>query len=76
LQTLSATNQARLLLGPPSVTRIDPPRRETPIEMDDWSTARDVLPPAAVVAVSKHGAEVAQRFLADPADAYNPVPMA
>jgi patatin-like phospholipase/acyl hydrolase len=47
LQSLAATNQARLLLGPPNVVRVDLPAFELPIEMDDWRRSVDLLVPAA-----------------------------
>lgn len=33
LQSLATTNQARLLLGPPQVVRIDPPEFQLPIKL-------------------------------------------
>src|SRR5580704_7052664 len=40
LQSLAATNQARLLLGPPAVRRIDPPTIPKPIMLDDFRRSR------------------------------------
>jgi patatin-like phospholipase/acyl hydrolase len=76
LQSLAATNQARLLLGPPAVTRIEPPLFTPPIRMDDWRRAVQELPPAADIALSAHGAEIATKFLAAPAATFTPVPAA
>jgi predicted acylesterase/phospholipase RssA len=39
LQSLAAVNQSRLLLGPPSVIRIDAPTGEQAIALDDWRRA-------------------------------------
>ncbi|MFX8437262.1 hypothetical protein ABTL87_19065, partial [Acinetobacter baumannii] len=47
LQSLAATNQARLLLGPPAIRRIDPPANPKPIMLDDFRRSRDELVPAA-----------------------------
>jgi uncharacterized protein len=75
LQSLAATNQARLLLGPPSVVRLDAPTFEPPLRMDDWSQSVDKLLPAAEGAVAAKGAEIAGIFLADRAIPYVPVAM-
>jgi len=47
LQSLAATNQARLLLGPSNVVRIEPPQFFPPIELDDCRRAIELLPDAA-----------------------------
>lgn len=75
LQSLAATNQARLLLGPPSVTRIDPPAFEPPIPLDDWQRATFELVPAARAAVRQNGPKIAEVFLMSTADAYVPQPV-
>jgi hypothetical protein len=48
LQSLAATNQARLLVGPPSVVRLDAPTNEQKIRLDDWKRSVSELAPAAV----------------------------
>ncbi len=63
LQSLSATNQASLLLGPQSVIRIDAPTNEKKIELDDWRRAVDELPPHAEQTLNRRGIEVAEIFL-------------
>jgi predicted acylesterase/phospholipase RssA len=73
LQSLSATNQARLLLGPPAVRRLDPPVNPVPIQLDDFGRSRDELIPAARRAVDDLGDDIAAKFLAAPADYYEPV---
>jgi hypothetical protein len=75
LQSLSAINQARLLLGPPSVHRVDPPPNPKPILLDDFRRSRDELVPAANIAVDEIGERIAQIFLAEEANAYVPVPI-
>jgi predicted acylesterase/phospholipase RssA len=73
LQSLSATNQARLLLGPPSVLRIDPPPNPKPILLDDFQRSRDELIPAARNAVDEHGDRIAADFLSSLADVFQAV---
>jgi hypothetical protein len=74
LQSLAATNQARLLLGPPNVTRIDAPTNEQKIAMDDWRRSVRELVPAAQTSVDAHGDGIAARFLTDCAPTYTPCP--
>lgn len=52
LQSQNALGQARLLIGPERVTRIDVPRDCPLIELDDWRSAVDLLPPLAARAVA------------------------
>lgn len=75
LQSLAATNQARLLLGPPSVIRLDPPAFEPPIRLDDWSKSTAKLPPAAEAIVAARGEEIAALFMNDLALPFEPVEM-
>jgi patatin-like phospholipase/acyl hydrolase len=74
LQSLAATNQARLLLGPPSVMRLDAPSFEPKIRMDDWRRSADELVPAANVAFAAQGDQIAAMFLRDAAILFVPVP--
>jgi patatin-like phospholipase/acyl hydrolase len=76
LQSLAATNQARLLLGPPQVVRIEPPTFNPPIRMDDWRRSAAELPPAAEQAMAVDGTWIAERFLKDPVLAYVSLPAA
>jgi len=73
LQSLAATNQARLLLGPPQVMRIEPPEFTPPIRMDDWRRSVAALLPAAERALAASGSDIAQIFLREPASEYVPV---
>ena len=73
LQSLSATNQARLLLGPPAVRRIDPPANPDPIMLDDFRRSMDELIPAARMAVDEHGGQIAADLLSSPANRFIPV---
>jgi patatin-like phospholipase/acyl hydrolase len=74
LQSLAATNQARLLLGPPSVIRIDAPTFEPKIRIDDWQRSVNELVPAADTAISNTGELVANLFLREQARPFLPVP--
>lgn len=74
LQSLAATNQARLLLGPPNVMRLDAPTNEKRIELDDWRRAVEELVPAAVTSVAAKGEAIAEQFLITPAQPYTPCP--
>jgi hypothetical protein len=76
LQSLSAINQARLLIGPPSVVRIDAPPNAVPIPMDNWSRSVHELTPAAAKSVEKDGNRIAEMFLKEPATIFVPVPVA
>jgi patatin-like phospholipase len=75
LQSLAATNQARLLLGPPAVRRIDPPTNPKPILLDDFRRSLDELVPAARSVVDTHGDQLAASFLAARAPRYRPQPL-
>ncbi|RYG87888.1 MAG: patatin [Alphaproteobacteria bacterium] len=74
LQSMAATNQARLLLGPPAVTRLLPASFTPPIDLDDWRRARDLLPGEAAKTLTQSGDAIAAKFLRHHADAYIPVP--
>jgi patatin-like phospholipase len=74
LQSLAATNQARLLLGPPSVLRLDPPTFEPKILLDDWRRSVAELIPAADAIVADHGEHIAAMFLGEAAAPFVAVP--
>jgi hypothetical protein len=74
LQSLAATNQARLLVGPPSILRVEPPTHRPPIDMDDWRRAVDLLQPAGVKAADDIAARAGSIFLNVPTELYVPVP--
>lgn len=75
LQARAATNQARLLLGPPAVTRIDPPLIEPRIRMDDWRRSAHELVPAADQVLFREGEHIAATFLRSPTKPFVPVPL-
>jgi len=74
LQSLAATNQARLLLGPQSVHRVAPTPHQPPIDLDDWGRAVELLEPDALTAVDSHGEALRTVFFSTPAEEYTPVP--
>jgi hypothetical protein len=76
LQSLAATNQVRLLLGPPSVVRLSPPRYVPPIDLDDWCRSVNLLPGDAVIVAEANADRIKSMFFAGKAEAYVPVPAA
>jgi patatin-like phospholipase/acyl hydrolase len=74
LQSLAATNQTRLLLGPPSVMRLDAPSFEPKIRMDDWRRSVAELVPNANAAVAAQGDQIASMFLRERTIPFVPVP--
>ena len=73
-QALAATSQARLLLGPNNVVRIDPNLSGQPAEMDDYRRAIDTLLPAVGPAAAAHRKRVQALFFADKVDPFIPIP--
>jgi uncharacterized protein len=63
-QSLAATNQARLLLGPANVVRIEPSLTGGPIELDDYGRAINELLPVVNDAVMANRDRVQAMFLA------------
>jgi uncharacterized protein len=75
LQSLATTNQARLLLGPPAVVRLDAPQFEPKIRMDDWERSVSELVPAADVAVANKGKDIEAIFLKQLTTPFEPAPI-
>jgi uncharacterized protein len=73
-QSLAATNQARLLLGPANVVRIEPSLTGGPIELDDYRRAVNELLPVVNDAVASNGDRGQSMFLARRSDRFLPVP--
>lgn len=73
-QSLAATSQARLLLGPANVVRIDPTLVGPPIELDDYRRAMDELLPAVSAATAAHRGRVEDMFLKEKAARFVPIP--
>ena len=73
-QSLAATSQARLLLGPCNVVRIDPTLVGPPIELDDYRRSMDELLPAVAASVASHRSLVEEMFLRSKAERFVPAP--
>ena len=73
-QSLTAVNQAGLLIGRDKVTRLNRPESSIPIDLDDWQTAVKVLPAEAAETAQRHAQPIRETFLTDQATRL--VPMA
>ena len=73
LQSQNALGQARLLIGADRVVRVDVPAMEPPIELDDWSRAAAELPVIAHEVLAGCEVQVAETFLAEGANPYEPM---
>jgi hypothetical protein len=72
LQSQNALGQAGLLIGPENLIRVEPPPEVGLIELDDWHTAVERLPAAAVTALDSFGSHIAAELLHRPAEPYSP----
>lgn len=72
LQSQSALGQARLLIGPEQITRLETDMAAGKIELDDWTRASAELPSAAEKVLAQFGTKVAATFLNHPANPYSP----
>ena len=61
-QSLTAVNQAGLLIGRDKVTRLDRPEGAEPIDLDDWDKARRLLPEEAPAVVEQYVDRIAEAF--------------
>ena len=61
-QSLTAVNQAGLLLGRDRVNRLDRPDGAEPIELDDWERAKELLPDEAREVAGKWADRIAETF--------------
>ena len=61
-QSLTAVNQAGLLIGRDRVTRLDRPEGSERIELDDWEKARRLLPQEARAVAEQHSDRIAETF--------------
>ena len=73
-QSLAAVNQARLLLGPDRVARLEPSENAPSIDMDDWAAAKDVLPGEAESVAAANAARIKSMFLSAKATPLTPFP--
>ena len=73
LQSVTAVNQAGLLIGRDRVTRLDRPEGGEPIDLDDWTKAKDLLPGEAGEVVSNNASHLVETFLTEPAAPFTPL---
>ncbi|MYA61758.1 MAG: patatin-like phospholipase family protein [Dehalococcoidia bacterium] len=72
-QSVTAINQAGLLVGRDHIIRLDRADGSDPIGLDDWEMAKTLLP-AEGMEVACHGAErIVQMFLASPSPPFTPL---
>ncbi len=67
LQSVTAVNQAGLLIGRDRVTRLDRPDECELIALDDWTKAKDLLPGEAREVVRENARPLVETFLTRPA---------
>ena len=73
LQSVTAVNQAGLLIGRERVTRIDRPDGSEPIDLDDWTKAKDRLPGEAREVAQVNAGHLVKSFLSCPARPFAPL---
>ena len=73
LQSVTAVNQAGLLIGRDRVTRLDRPDGSEPIDLDDWTKAKDLLPREAAAVVRDNACRLKETFLTEPAAPFMPL---
>ena len=62
-QSLTAVNQAGLLIGRDKVIRLDRSDDAERIDLDDWAKARELLPEEAATVARRYAAQIAETFL-------------
>ena len=73
LQSVTAVNQAGLLIGRERVTRIDRPDGREPIDLDDWKKAKNRLPREAKEVAQVNADHLVKSFLSCPARPFTPL---
>ena len=71
-QSVTAVNQAGLLIGRDRVTRLDRTDESEPIELDEWTKAKDILPEEAGEIARDNADHLGRTFLDRPAPPYLP----
>ena len=61
-QSLTAVNQAGLLIGRDKVTRLDRPEGAKRVDLDDWAKARQLLPEEACAVAEQYADRIAGTF--------------
>ena len=72
-QSVTAINQAGLLIGRDRLIRLDRPEDAEPIAMDDWLMARERLPAEAEEAVLSNAQHIVDNYFAGPAVPFTPL---
>ena len=72
-QSVTAVNQAGLLIGRDRVTRLDRPDGYEPIDLDDWKKAKDMLPEEAREVAQQNAQQLLETFLTLPAPPFVPL---
>ncbi len=72
-QSVTAMNQARLLIGKDRVTRLDRPNGSGPIALDDWPKAKEHLPEEAREVARDNAEHLVQTFFTHPAPPFVPL---
>jgi patatin-like phospholipase len=73
LQSQNALGQARLLVGPENLVRLDLPPGFPDIALDDWRAAVELLPALAAGIVDVEGPRILATLLYSPVDGYAPI---
>ena len=66
-QSLTAVNQAGLLIGRDKVTRLDRLEGSEPIDLDDWEKAVRLLPEEALAVAEQYADQISATFLTETA---------
>ena len=61
-QSLTAVNQAGLLIGRDKVTRLDRPEGAERVDLDDWEKARRLLPKEAFAVAEQYADRISEAF--------------
>ena len=72
-QSLTAVNQAGLLLGRDRLMRLDRPEGAAHIDLDDWKASTKVLPDEAIGVAQEKADELSQMFFSSRAETFTPV---
>ena len=69
-QSLTAVNQAGLLIGRDKVTRLDRPAGAERVDLDDWEKARGLLPEEALAVAEQYANQISETFLTETASPF------
>ena len=72
-QSLTAVNQAGLLIGRDKVTRLDRPEGAERVDLDDWLKAKRLLPDEARAVAEQHANQISETFFTQTAVPYAPL---